>query len=353
MSQILPDNYKEYTDDKLRQLILNVKKQYDKNLVILGHHYQREDVIEFADYRGDSLELCQKAAIKTQAKFIVFCGVYFMAESADILSADNQIVHLPDTNAGCPLADFASIDQVERTWQELAQVYDKSDITPITYINSNAELKAFCGRNGGSVCTSSNADKILKWALRKSKKVFFFPDQHLGRNTARKMGIPQSRILQWDFESLNAEQIDKAQIILWNGYCHVHTLFRVDHIYQMRKQYPNVKIIVHPECTADVVEISDAVGSTGYIVNYIANAPAGSIFAVGTELNLVNRLALIHSNKKIIPLARSLCPNMFKINLNNLCWTLHNLGKINIISVPSKIKQQARIALEQMLALSL
>jgi len=351
MIPILPDIYKKLTDEELRQRISSIKEKFGKRLIILGHHYQRDDIVAFADFGGDSLELCRRAAEQKDAEFIVFCGVHFMAESADIISSDSQQIHLPELMAGCPLADFANIDQVENAWKTLDSICGTENITPITYVNSDAQLKAFCGRNEGSVCTSSNATSVLEWALKKTEKVFFFPDQHLGRNTAKKIGVPQENILLWDFNRTDIEQIKNAQVILWNGYCHVHTFFSVEHVENIRKKYPGVKIIVHPECNERVVNLSENNGSTGYIIKYVNHAPTGSTIAIGTELNLVNRLAIQHKDKKIIPLARSLCPNMFKINLHNLCWTLENLGDINIIQVPAEIKHEARIALNRMLKL--
>ena len=351
MIPILPDIYKKLTDQELRLRISSIKEKFGKRLIILGHHYQHNDIVEFADFRGDSLELCRIAAEQKHAELIVFCGVHFMAESADIIAADNQLIYLPDLTAGCPLADFANIDQVENAWETLDSICGTENITPITYVNSDAHLKAFCGRNEGSVCTSSNATSVLKWALNKTEKVFFFPDQHLGRNSAYKIGISPENILLWDFNKPNPEQVKNAQIILWNGYCHVHTFFSVKHVENIRKKYPGVKIIVHPECNEDVVSLSENDGSTGYIIKYVNQAPNGSTIAIGTELNLVNRLAIQHSDKKIIPLAPSLCPDMSKINLQNLCWTLENLGEINIIQVPAEIKHEARIALNRMLKL--
>lgn len=351
MNPILPDSYRTLDREGLRQKIFEKKKQYGSKLVILGHHYQRDEVIQFADLRGDSLELCQKAAKQHGADYIVFCGVLFMAESADILSAEHQIVQIPDPTAGCPLADFANIEQVEYAWNKIQSVCSGEKIIPITYINSDAELKAFCGRHDGITCTSSNSRKIVKWALERSDKIFFFPDQHLGRNTVSGMGISHEQISLWDEENLANEDIEKAKVILWNGYCHVHTFFHFDHVQNIRNKYPDAKIIVHPECAKEIVDASDASGSTGQIIQYVQNAPVGSTIAIGTETHLVNRLAHSYSDKKIIPLARSICPNMFKISLNNLCWTLDNLGAINVVSVPDSIKKDAKLALNRMLSL--
>ncbi len=350
MNPILPDKYRMLDNEELKNKILEKKEQYGPQLVILGHHYQRDAVIEFADLIGDSLELCQKAAKQQEATYIVFCGVRFMAESADILSTDNQVVQIPDPTAGCPLADFANIEQVEFAWEKIQTICKGEQVIPVTYINSDAELKAFCGQHDGITCTSSNAKKVIQWALEKYDKIFFFPDQHLGRNTASSMGLSPNQIIVWDEANLSDEATKKAKVILWNGYCHVHTAFTVEHVQRVRSKYPGVKIIVHPESSKEVVDASDASGSTGQIIKFVENAASGSPIAIGTETNLVNRLAQIHSDKKIIPLARSICPNMFKINLNNLCWTLDNLGTLNAICVPNAIKNDAKIALNRMLA---
>lgn len=350
---MLPDEYKNLTDEQLRERILAVKKKYGKRLVILGHHYQRDEVIEMADFRGDSYALCILAAEQKEAEFIVFCGVHFMAEAADILSAENQIVQLPEITAGCPLANFANHDMVSRAWEEIGTVCDTNEIIPITYVNSNAELKAFCGVNNGVVCTSSNAAGAAKWAFARGEKAFFFPDEHLGTNTGNRMGITADQRIVWDpnkeLGGNDPDKIKSAKLIVWKGHCHVHTAFTVNHINDFRTSYPNGKVIVHPECREEVVNASDENGSTSYIIQYVEQVPAGSIIGIGTELNLVNRLGKQHSDKKILPLTRSLCPNMYKINLNNLCWTLENLGEINIVSVPNKIKNDARNALDRML----
>jgi len=352
MNQILPDKYKNLSDEQLKIRIAQVKQRLDKRLLILGHHYQRDEVLEFADFRGDSLGLCQKAAQQKAADFIVFCGVHFMAESADILSADHQIVQLPDVTAGCPLADFANIEQVEDAWKKINTICGAGRVTPITYINSKAELKAFCGRNAGAVCTSSNAHLVIKWAFQQTEKIFFFPDQYLGKNTVLKMQISPDEIVLWnDGEPDLERKIAKARVILWDGYCHVHTNFTIDHIKNMRQSQPQATIIVHPECNDDVVRLSDESGSTGDIVKYVEQAPVGSTIIIGTELHLVQRLKNQYKNKTILPLARSLCPNMFKINLNNLCWILDNPGEVNIIKVPPDITADAKVALERMLLL--
>lgn len=338
--------------DELRQRVREAKSKAGNSLTVLGHYYQKDEVIEFADFKGDSLGLCQQAVKQKDVEYIVFCGVHFMAESADILSAPGQIVQLPDMAAGCPLADFANIEMVEAAWAKLDKLVGSSGIVPITYINSDADLKAFCGRHGGSVCTSSNAASVLNWALNKGEKVFFFPDQHLGRNTANKIGIPADQMLLWELgKRFTTEQVQKAKIILWDGYCHVHHFFSTDHIEKVRTEYPGVKIIVHPESNADVVSMSDANGSTSGIVNFVKDAEKGSTIAIGTEFNLVNRLAALYPDKKVIPLAKSICFTMDKISLSNLCYALENLGKHNVVNVSPEIKKDAIIALNQMLAL--
>lgn len=350
---VIPDEYLSLSDKQLQYRIKSAKQKYGKKLIILGHHYQRDEVIEFADYRGDSFDLSKKAAEHKDAEYIVFCGVHFMAEAADILSASDQTIHLPSLDAGCPLAAFADLESVMNAWQEIDSISDSKTITPITYINSSADLKAFCGKHGGAVCTSSNASKILQWSFQQNEKVFFFPDQHLGRNTANKMGISAEKIILWDrskpLGGNSADKIKKSKIILWNGHCHVHTFFNIRHIQKFKKKFPQGKVIVHPECSEDIVDVSSYSGSTSAIIKYVENAKPGSIIAIGTELNLVNRLKNNNPDKQIFPLAISMCPNMYKINLHNLCWTLENLGKINMVCVEENIIKPARIALEQML----
>lgn len=351
--KLIPDEYRELTEDQARTRILDRKASLGKRLVILGHHYQREDVIGMADFRGDSYGLCQKAAEQKQAEFIVFCGVHFMAEAADIISNTNQVVHIPDLTAGCPLANYADLDSVVHAWNRITEICGMEAITPLTYINSSADIKAFCGQHGGAVCTSSNALAALKWGFKRSEKIFFFPDQHLGANTGNKLGIPANRRIIWDPSQPNGgnspQKIEQARLILWKGHCHVHTWFNLDHIHVVRDANPEVKVIVHPECSEEVVNASDDNGSTTYIIKYIEQAKPGAAIAVGTELNLVQRVAKENPDKKVFPLARSLCPNMYKINLQNLLWTLDNLGKINIVAVPEAVQKDARIALNQML----
>jgi len=350
---MIPDEYKQLTEDEIKNRILDVKSKFGKRLVILGHHYQRDEVIELSDFQGDSYALCKNAAEQKEAEFIVFCGVHFMAEAADIISNPSQVVQIPDLTAGCPLADFADLTSVIQAWHDIDSICNTNSITPITYINSSADIKAFCGKHGGMVCTSSNAAATFNWAFKQSEQVFFLPDQHLGTNTGNKMSISANERIVWDPDQQlggnTTDQIKRARLILWKGHCHVHTWFNLSHIQTVRSTYPEAKIIVHPECPEQVVNASDDNGSTSYIINYVRQAEAKSTIAVGTELNLVHRLDKKNPDKKIFPLARSMCPNMYKINLYNLCWTLDNLGKINIVQVPENIQKDALAALNQML----
>lgn len=335
--------------------IREIKSRLGADLVILTHHYQRKEIVDLGDYRGDSFDLSQKAAANKAARYIVFCGVHFMAESAAILSQPHQTVQIPNVEAGCWMADMADIVLVERAWEALTDITGPEAITPVVYMNSDAVLKAFCGRLGGIVCTSSNAPAAFRWALEQREKVLFFPDQHLGRNSGNRMGIPKSEMIVWQPDKPlggnTAEDIKRAKLILWDGYCLVHTRFQVAHIERIRSQYPEAKIVVHPECTEEVVAQADAVGSTSYIVNYVNDAPPGSTVVVGTETHLIQRLAFEHPDKNVLELHRSLCPNMFKINLDNLLWTLKHIGEKNRITVSDEIKAEARRALDRMLAL--
>ncbi|UCE05125.1 MAG: quinolinate synthase NadA [bacterium] len=353
---MVPDKYRQLTEEEVRNQICKIKSKLGKRLVILGHHYQRDEVVELSDFRGDSYGLCKKAAEQKEAEFIVFCGVHFMAEAADIVSNPNQIVQIPDLTAGCPLADFADLTSVTKAWKDIDSICSTDSIVPITYINSSAEIKAFCGQHNGAVCTSSNAAAAFKWAYNRSEKLFFFPDQHLGTNTGNKLGISTNERIVWDADQPlggnSPEKIKQAKLMLWKGHCHVHTWFNLDHIQMVRKTYPEAKVIVHPECIEEVVNSSDDNGSTSYIVNYVEQARSTTTIAVGTELNLVHRVAKENPDKKVFPLARSMCPNMYKINLYNLYWTLENLGKINIVQVPQRVKKNALMALDQMLQIT-
>jgi quinolinate synthase len=351
------------SDAECEARIIEAKAKLGKRLVILGHHYQRDEVFRHSDFSGDSLKLSRQAA-GSEAEFIVFCGVHFMAEVADILSRPDQISILPDLSAGCSMADMADLANVERAWKELGSVLQPDQhVTPVTYINSSADLKAFCGGHGGIVCTSSNARKVLEWSFSQREKVLFFPDQHLGRNTGYRMGIPLDEMVVWDYEKpmggLTPEQIRKARIILWKGFCSVHQMFRPEQIDRFKAAYPETKVISHPESSFEVCEKSDFVGSTEYIIKVIADSEPGSRWLVGTELNLVNRLheQFRHQGKSVHFMSPTvcMCSTMFRIDPQHLLWTLENLvhGKVmNRISVPAEEAKLARLALERMLEVS-
>ena len=333
-----------------------IKEGLKNRLLILTHHYQRSEIVDMGDFRGDSFGLSQKAAADKEAEFIVFCGVHFMAESAAILCQPHQSVQIPALEAGCWMANMADNQVVRKAWEQVATIVDEGSMTPIVYMNSDAELKAFCGRHGGIVCTSSNAPAAFLWAFGQREKIFFFPDEHLGRNTGNQMGIQPHEMIVWNPEEPlggnTVETIKKAKVILWEGYCLVHTRFREDHIIKMRERFPEAKVVVHPECTQVVVALADAVGSTSFIVKYVENAPSGSTIIVGTEINLINRLALEFPDKKVFDLHYSLCPNMFKISPEKLLNTLEHIGQVNRVEVPEAIKTDARMALDRMLDLA-
>ncbi|AGL15393.1 quinolinate synthetase complex subunit A [Actinoplanes sp. N902-109] len=328
---------------------------------VLGHHYQRDEVIQFADVTGDSFKLAREAAAKPDAEFIVFCGVHFMAESADILTSEAQRVVLPDLAAGCSMADMAVLGQVETAWDEFTDLGIAADVVPVTYMNSSADIKGFVGRNGGVVCTSSNAKRALTWAFEQGQKVFFLPDQHLGRNTAvLEMGFSLDDCVLYDphkpHGGLTPEQLRNAKMILWRGHCSVHGRFTLDSVREVRERVPGVNVLVHPECRHEVVRAADKVGSTEYIIKILDEAPAGSSWAVGTELNLVRRLALAHPDKQIMFLDRAVCycSTMNRIDLPHLVWALEELvaGRVpNQITVDADTAKYARVALDQMLAL--
>lgn len=342
------------TKELIRRIQIK-KKELGKKLVILTHHYQRKEIVDLGDFCGDSFALSAKAAKDKNAEYIVFCGVHFMAESAAILAQPHQIVQIPDTDAGCWMADMADSVLLEKAWTEITGIVKEEKIIPLVYMNSDAHIKAHCGRKNGIICTSSNAPKAFEWAYERGEKIFFFPDEHLGRNTGNILGIPKDEMIVWDHAKPlggnSQESIKKAKVILWKGYCLVHTRFTTEQIMQMKEKYPDAKIVVHPECTEDVVAMSDAVGSTSFIVNYVENAKKGSAIIIGTEINLVEKLGLEHKDKTIIPLKNSLCPNMFKINLENLLYTLINIGIVNIVDIENSIKKDAKLALDRMLTL--
>jgi quinolinate synthase len=356
------EDYFGLSERELSQRIESARGELGGRVVILGHHYQRDDVIRHADFTGDSFRLCQLLAARPAAEFIVFCGVHFMAESADVLKPGAQKVILPDLGAGCSMADMATAEQVEDAWDQLKEIGVAGDfkVMPITYMNSSAAIKSFCGKHGGVVCTSSNAVPLFEKSLKEADKLFFFPDQHLGRNTGVKFGIPLDEMALWDpFKELGgntAEGLRRARLILWKGHCSVHGRFRPWHVEQVRRETPGIKVLVHPECERGVVEMSDFNGSTEFIIKTIAAAPAGSKWAVGTEVNLVNRLVAQHPDKEIRLLAPDLCmcATMYRIAPQNLAWVLESLVAgcvVNQINVPEETARFARVALDRMLAI--
>ena len=364
--QVLPQEYRDASDEELQERIKAAKARLGNKLLILGHFYQRDEIIVHADFVGDSFQLAKNATERPDADHIVFCGVHFMAETADILSTPEQTVTLPNLSAGCSMADMANIDQVEDCWEQLGEICGtnpdadgKQQIVPVTYMNSSAALKAFCGRHGGIVCTSSNAHAVLEWAFARGKRVLFFPDQHLGRNTALAMGMSLDQMPVWNpYKPAGGAEDPSvyadAKMILWKGFCSVHQRFTVDQIERARKAYPGVKVIVHPECSMDVVNAADGTGSTAYIVKEIANAPTGSAVAVGTEINLVNRLAAQYPDKTVFCLDPVVCPcsTMYRIHPAYLAWALENIEQGNIvnrITVDEDTARDAKIALQRML----
>jgi quinolinate synthase len=359
--QALPDAYLGLSDEDMDVRIAAAKRALGSRLVILGHHYQRDEVIKFADHTGDSFKLSQQVSQHRDAEFIVFCGVHFMAESADVLSAGHQQVILPDLAAGCSMADMAAADQLDLCWSDLQQMGIGS-VVPVTYINSAAAIKAFCGEHGGVVCTSSNAAATLKWAWERGERILFLPDQHLGRNTAYSLGVPLDQMVVWDpneiWGGLEPEAVQRARLILWKGHCSVHARFTVRQIEHLRAQRPGLRVIVHPEVTWDVVQAADDCGSTEHIIKTVTNSPAGSVWAVGTEVHLVNRLARqLAPDRTILSLDQfgCLCSTMFRVSPNHLLWTLEGLvdGVVhNRIVVPDDQKHWTRTALDRMLSIS-
>ncbi len=355
----------EPSDPNLVQRAIAARAKLGDRAMILGHHYQRDEVIQFADITGDSFKLAQAAADNPQAEFIIFCGVHFMAESADILTGPNQKVILPDLAAGCSMADMAALNQVNAAWAYFEKLGIAKQTVPITYMNSTAAIKSFTGENGGAVCTSSNAERAMKWAFEKGEKVFFLPDQHLGRNTAvLKLGLSLDDCVVWNpwkpSGGLSDEQIKNAKVILWRGHCSVHGRFSIENVHDVRAKLPGVQVLVHPECQHEVVAAADVVGSTEMIIRTVENSPAGSKWAIGTELNLVQRLAKTHADKEIIFLDKTVCycSTMNRIDLPHLVWAMETLladassGRIiNQIKVDSATAAHARVALERMLAL--
>ena len=362
--------YKSLENEELTARIQAVRDQLGSQLLILGHHYQQDEVIALADLRGDSYGLSQHAAESRDCRYIVFCGVHFMAETADILAnrpqklaergGERVPVILPDMAAGCSMADMAAIDQIEDAWEQLGEVIDTEDLTPVTYINSAASLKAFVGRHGGIVCTSSNAKAAIEWAFARTSRVMFFPDQHLGRNTARGMGITLDQMPLWDpyadtLGGNSAAELERSKVILWKGHCSVHQMFRPEHVGLFREKHPGIKILVHPECPREVFELADESGSTSKIIKTVESAPPGSKWAIGTELHLVNRLREEHPEQEIHFLSPvvCMCATMYRIDLAHLCWSLENLAAgtpVNVIRVDDETAHWALVALERMLA---
>ncbi|MBI1885315.1 MAG: quinolinate synthase NadA [Chloroflexi bacterium] len=357
----IPEEYWHLTAPEIIERVRVAREKLGKRCIVLGHHYQREDIIQFADLRGDSFKLARWASQQAEAQYIVFCGVHFMAESADILSQPHQKVILPNMSAGCSMADMADPEDVYASWDELRDA-GVGGIVPVTYMNSAASLKAFCGKNGGIVCTSSNARKVFEWAFERGERVLFFPDQHLGRNTGLKLDIALDEMPVWDYTlpygSLGGnalEQLERARVILWKGHCSVHLRFSVDQIEAARRRHPGINVIVHPECRMEVVQAADMDGSTEFIARTISEAPADSEWAVGTEINLVSRLARENPDKLVFCLDPVVCPcsTMYRIHPTYLCWAVESLAEgrvVNHLKVDDETARWARIALERMLA---
>ncbi len=363
--------YRQLSNEVLADRIRLAKKELGSRLLILGHHYQQDEVIAHADLTGDSYQLSKLAADSADCRYIIFCGVHFMAETADILAnrpekleqrnGERVKVVLPDLSAGCSMADMAAIAQVENAWEQLGEVIDTNDLTPVTYINSAASLKAFCGKHGGIVCTSSNAKAVLEWSFAQRNRVFFFPDQHLGRNTSLKMGIPNEEMPVWDpyAEDMGGnteESIAKSRVILWKGHCSVHQMFRASHVEQFRAKHPGIKILVHPECMQEVNDIADISGSTSKIITTVQQAAPGTKWAIGTELHLVNRLKKEHPEQEIHFLSPvvCMCATMYRIDLAHLCWSIENMVEgsiVNQIDVDADVARWSLIALERMLTI--
>lgn len=362
--QKVPTRYLKMSPDHIESGIRYARKEIGSKALVLGHHYQREDVIQFADLRGDSYLLSKYAASAGDAKWIIFCGVHFMAETADLLTADDQHVILPNMAAGCSMADMAATEDVEDAWDELSDVLgdngdsDLAELIPVTYMNSTAAIKALCGRNGGLVCTSSNADKAFDWAFERGKRILFLPDQHLGRNIGLAKGISEDEMVVWNpfkpLGGLSEEQLHDAKVILWQGHCSVHTRFTVKQIAEARRDDPGVNVIVHPECVREVVDAADSYGSTEYIRNTVENAPSGTSWAIGTEINMVNRLRDENPDKRIFCLDPVVCPcaTMYRIHPAYVLWVLEGIMAgvgINIVEVDPVTKRDALVAVERML----
>lgn len=364
--------YKSLSNEELAARINAVRAELGPKLLILGHHYQQDEVIALTDLTGDSYQLSKLAADSEDCRYIAFCGVHFMAETADILAnrpeklvernGERVTVFLPDMAAGCSMADMAGIHQIEDAWDQLGEVLDTRDITPVTYINSAASLKAFVGKHGGIVCTSSNAQAAIEWAFARTSKVMFFPDQHLGRNTAAGMGIPLSQMPVWDpfspeLGGNTAEALQQSRVLLWKGHCSVHQMFKPEHVAMFRAKHPGIKVLVHPECPREVFELADESGSTGKIIRTVESAPPGTKWVIGTELHLVNRLKQQNPEQEVYFLSPvvCMCATMYRIDLAHLCWTLENLAAgtpVNPIEVDEETARWSLVALERMLEVS-
>lgn len=349
------NRYSNLSSEELVSKILDIRKSLGDNLVILGHHYQNDAIVRLSHLTGDSFKLCRDAANAT-SRHIVFCGVRFMAESARVLARPEQVVQHPEPSATCPMAEMACLEDVEKAWAILTDLQKGKRIIPVTYMNSNVEIKAFCGRHGGVVCTSSNASRVFDWAYGKGDTILFLPDEHLGRNTANQRGMAREKIAVWDPRRQGSANqlaaLAKADLVVWKGFCHVHTDFSVDQIRQIREQHPGIFVIVHPECPEEVVDAADAAGSTEAIIRRVMGSQPNEAIAIGTEINLVSRLADQYPDRLILPLEASFCPNMAKITTEHLLYALENLGTVDVVEVDPAITLDARRALEQMLTLA-
>lgn len=353
---MMPEHYKHMSITELEQRVSMLKERFGKRLLIPGHHYQKDEVIQFADITGDSLQLAQQSALNKEAEYIVFCGVHFMAETADMLTSERQMVILPDMRAGCSMADMADLRQTEKAWQQLQTLFGDT-MLPLTYVNSTADIKAFVGRNGGATVTSSNAKNVVSWALQQKQRILFLPDQHLGRNTAYELGVPLEQMAVWDPHQnklLTEQYPEMIKVILWKGHCSVHEKFTVENVRRQREADPEVRIIVHPECAHEVVQLADCAGSTKFIIETIRNSALGSKWAIGTEMNLVQRIIHDHPEQHIVSLNPDMCPclTMNRIDLPHLLWSLESIdqGKpAGIVTVPVHIQREAVLALDRML----
>jgi quinolinate synthase len=347
------EHYSRLSSDELTAIIRAHKERLGTRLLVLGHFYMKPEVFDLADVTGDSYGLSKAAAEAQDCETILFCGVHFMAEAARVLARPDQVVLHPDLRAGCPMADMANLDTVTQAWEELAAVTDISKVIPVTYMNSDTDLKAFCGEHGGIVCTSSNAAKVYDWCFARGEKILFFPDEHLGRNTGNQRGIPRDEMIVWDRDEelggLTGDQVRNARVLLWKGYCHVHTHFMVEQIERIRAGEPDAIVLVHPECPEEVVAAADGCGSTDYMQRAVAAAAPGSVTYLGTEINHPLNLQNRHSDRTVKCLSRSLCPNMWKIGLNDMAYTLDMECRVNRVELPESIIGPARLALERML----